>query len=234
MDISENLTYVKQEIKKTAGNAGRDPDEIKLVVVTKEKPANVVKEVLEAGVKSIGESYLQEAVFKMELLSDFDIDWHMIGHIQSGKANRVAALFDYIHSVDRFEIADQLNQAARDLNRVLPALLEFNLSGEKSKYGWQAKDEKNWETLAEGLEPVMRMSNLKINGLMTMAPYYEDQEKARPIFRKLRKLRSFLAERFENQHLSELSMGMSGDYHVAIEEGATILRIGSAIVGPRN
>lgn len=234
MDISENLTYVKQEIKKTAGNAGRDPDEIKLVVVTKEKPANVVKEVLEAGVKSIGESYLQEAVFKMELLSDFEIDWHMIGHIQSGKANRVAALFDYIHSVDRFEIADQLNQAARDLNRVLPALLEFNLSGEKSKYGWQAKDEKNWETLAEGLEPVMRMSNLKINGLMTMAPYYEDQEKARPIFRKLRKLRSFLAERFENQHLSELSMGMSGDYHVAIEEGATILRIGSAIVGPRN
>jgi hypothetical protein len=225
---------VKQEIKKTAGNAGRDPDEIQLVVVTKEKPANIVKEVLEAGVKSIGESYLQEAVFKMELLSDFEIDWHMIGHIQSSKANRVAALFDYIHSVDRFEIADQLNQAARDQNRVLPALLEFNLSGEKTKYGWQAKDEKDWETLADILEPVMRMSNLKINGLMTMAPYYEDQEKARPIFRKLRKLRSFLAEKFENQHLSELSMGMSGDYHVAIEEGATILRIGSAIVGPRN
>ncbi|MFO7943766.1 MAG: YggS family pyridoxal phosphate-dependent enzyme [Anaerolineales bacterium] len=234
MDISQNLAYVKQEIEKTAGNAGRDPDEIKLVVVTKEKPANVVKEVLEAGVKSIGESYLQEAVFKMELLSDFEIDWHMIGHIQTSKAYRVAALFDYIHSVDRFEIADQLNQAARDLNRILPALLEFNLSGEKTKYGWQAKDEKDWESLADALEPVMKMSNLKINGLMTMAPYYEDQEKARPIFSKLRNLRSFLGEKFENQHLSELSMGMSGDYHVAIEEGATILRIGSAIVGPRN
>ncbi|MBS3750550.1 MAG: YggS family pyridoxal phosphate-dependent enzyme [Anaerolineales bacterium] len=233
MDISQNLTYVKQEIKKTAGNAGRDPDEIKLVVVTKEKPANVVKEVLEAGVKSIGESYLQEAVFKMELLSDFGIEWHMIGHIQGSKANRVAALFDYIHSVDRLEIADQLNQAAQNLNRVLPVLLEFNLSGEPTKYGWRAKDEKDWERLAGDLETVMEMSNLEINGLMTMAPYYEDPEKARPIFRKLRKLRNFLRGRFEEHDLPELSMGMSGDYHVAIEEGATILRIGSAIVGSR-
>jgi hypothetical protein len=234
MDISENLTYVKQEIKKTAGNAGRDPDEIKLVVVTKEKPANVVKEVLEAGAKSIGESYLQEAEFKMELLSDFEIDWHMIGHIQGSKANRVAALFDYIHSVDRLQIADQLNQAAQDLNRVLPVLLEFNLSGETTKYGWRAEDENDWESLAEDLEPVMDMSNLEINGLMTMAPYYQDQEKARPIFRKLRKLRNYFRGRFEEHDLPELSMGMSGDYHVAIEEGATILRIGSAIVGPRS
>jgi hypothetical protein len=234
MDISENLTYVKQEIMKTAGNAGRDPDEIKLVVVTKEKPANVVKEVLEAGAKSIGESYLQEAEFKMELLSDFEIDWHMIGHIQGSKANRVAALFDYIHSVDRLQIADQLNQAAQDLNRVLPVLLEFNLSGETTKYGWRAEDENDWESLAEDLEPVMDMSNLEINGLMTMAPYYQDQEKARPIFRKLRKLRNYFRGRFEEHDLPELSMGMSGDYHVAIEEGATILRIGSAIVGPRS
>jgi hypothetical protein len=169
----------------------------------------------------------------MELLSDFEIDWHMIGHIQGSKANRVAALFDYIHSVDRLEIAEQLNLAAENLNRILPVLLEFNLSGQMTKYGWRAEDERDWERLAEDLEPVMEMSNLKVNGLMTMAPYYEDQEKARPLFSKLRRLRNFLKGRFEGHDLPELSMGMSGDYHVAIEEGATILRIGSAIVGPR-
>ncbi|MFO8037170.1 MAG: YggS family pyridoxal phosphate-dependent enzyme [Anaerolineales bacterium] len=234
VDIAGNLNKVKQEIITTARAAGRDPEQIKLVVVTKEKSANTVKRVVEAGVNKIGESYVQEAVFKMDLLSDFDIEWHMIGTIQRGKVKHVAYRFDFLHSLDRYEIAKDLNEAARENDRVLPVLLECNVSGQKSKHGWPAWEEDRWDVLADDLAPVMEMKNLKIWGLMTMAPYFQDPERSRPIFRKLKQLQGYLSERFEDHDLEELSMGMSSDYHIAVQEGATILRIGSAIVGPRN
>lgn len=233
VDIAENLQRVRQEIKDTARSVGRDPDAISLIVVTKEKPASVVKEVVEAGVHKIGESYVQEAQFKMDLLSEFDIEWHMIGYIQSGKAKHVATRFDYVHSLDRLGLAEDLNKAAMEMDRIVPVLLECNVSGEKSKHGWPAWKEDRWMALADDLKPVMNMSNLKILGLMTMAPYFENPQKARPIFRKLKRFQGFLSERFGDQDLKELSMGMSADYQIAVEEGATILRIGSAIVGPR-
>jgi len=233
VDIQENLKTVHERIEKTCQNAGRNPDDLQLVVVTKEKSAAIVKELVEAGVSRIGESYVQEATFKMELLSDLDIRWHMVGHVQSGKANQVAANFDYVHSVDSLDIAEILNRSAQRMGRVLPVLLECNVSGEESKYGWDAQDEGEWHRVAEDLSTINQWEHIKVEGLMTMAPYHPDPEESRPYFKKLKHLQEWLAGQFPAANLQELSMGMSADYRVAIEEGASILRVGSAIVGPR-
>lgn len=233
LNIQENLAKVQEKIAETCYKSNRDPEKVQLVVVTKEKSAVVVKEVVEAGVRVIGESYLQEANFKMGLLSDLDIHWHMIGHIQSGKSRQVAAQFSFIHSLDRQGLAEDLNAAGKELDRVLPVLLECNVSGEQSKYGWSADEEKTWDELLDRLDPVMEMANIDVRGLMTMAPYHPDPEHSRPYFRKLKRLQGEMKKKYPSQDLDELSMGMSADFQVAIEEGATILRIGSAIVGPR-
>lgn len=231
--VSRNLEKVKKKIVKIANQAGRDPDSIKLVVVTKTKSAVVVKKLGEHGVQHIGESYLDEASFKIDLLADLELEWHMIGHIQTGKARKIAYLFDYVHSLDRLSLAEKLDQGAEEAGKILPAFIECNVSGEKTKQGWEAWDEKEWGSLAANLKPVLNLDNLKIKGLMTMAPYFEDPERARPIFNRLARLAEFLDTHFKRDIFSELSMGMSADYQVAIEEGATYLRIGSEIVGPR-
>lgn len=233
VDIAENLLRVKEEMQGAARQAGREGDEIGLLVVTKEKPAQVVKRLVELGVNRVGESYVQEATFKMELLSDYEIEWHMVGNIQSGKSAFVVSQFACVHSLDRLALAQDLNQAAENVGRILPVYLECNVSGEGSKHGWAAGDEGMWDQLARDLQPVMMMDHLTILGLMTMAPYHEDPEHSRPYFKKLSRLRDYLADKFPDHDLSGLSMGMSGDYRVAIEEGATIVRVGSAIVGPR-
>lgn len=232
-DIGRNLEKVKNKIVKIASQAGRDPDSIKLVVVTKTKSAVIIKRLAENGVQQIGESYLDEASFKIDLLDDLDLEWHMIGHIQSGKARKTAYLFDYVHSLDRLSLAEKLDRGAEEAGKILPVFIECNVSGEKTKHGWEAWEEKDWGSLAAELEPVLNLDNLKIKGLMTMAPYFEDPEKARPMFNRLARLAEFLDTYFGKEIFSELSMGMSADYQVAIEEGATYLRIGSEIVGPR-
>lgn len=229
----KKINHVREQIKSSALKAGRDPASVKLLVVTKEKPAQVVKQLFDAGQTIIGESYVQEASFKMELLSDFDIEWHMVGHIQSGKAKFVAAHFSCVHSLDRLGLAEDLNQAAEANERILPVYLECNVSGEESKHGWKAWDETTWGHLAEKMKPVLSMSHLDVRGLMTMAPYHQDPEHARPFFVKLRRLSAFLSRTFPERPIEGLSMGMSADYGVAVEEGATIVRVGSAIVGPR-
>lgn len=234
VDIRHNLDRIQEQIKETCHKNDRDPGEIHLIVVTKEKPAVVIKNLTEAGISKIGESYVQEASFKMELLSDFDIEWHMVGHIQSGKANFVAGHFSYVHSLDRLDLASDLNKAAKEWNRVLPVLLECNVSGEESKFGWQAWDENRWQKVADEMEPVMDMEHLDVQGLMTMAPYHETPEHSRPYFKKLAKLRDYLAEALSTSTLQELSMGMSADFQIAIQEGSTMVRIGSAIVGARS
>jgi pyridoxal phosphate enzyme (YggS family) len=232
-EITRNISEIHNRIRKAAKLAGRNPDLIELVAVTKKKNALVIKTLFENGVKRIGESYFQEAAFKIDLLRDLKIEWHMIGPIQKGKEKKVAALFSTVHSVDRLEVARNLNKAAELDGRVLPVYLEFNTSGEESKYGWKAWNEKEWDELHSDLDEITGFRGLEILGLMTMAPYNIDPEASRPYFVKLRNLREYLNNKHPGLELDGLSMGMSSDFEVAIEEGATILRIGTALVGKR-
>lgn len=231
--ILNNINMVKERIRSAAEKVGRKPEEIELVAVTKKKNAMVVKTLAENGVQNIGESYLQEAAFKIDLLKDLQIEWHMIGPVQSGKEKNIADKFSVVHSVDRIEVARKLNSAADKYGRILPVYLEFNVSGEATKHGWNAWDKVQWKAILDELAEIDEFNSLKPLGLMTMAPYDSNPEAARPYFRKLKELRDFLNERMPGSGLVGLSMGMSVDFEVAIEEGATIVRIGSALVGPR-
>lgn len=231
--IQQNIEGVLERIHDTAINSGRNPGDICLVAVTKQKPAIVVKTLAELGIKRVAESYLKEAFFKIDLLKELDIEWHMIGSIQKGKEKDIASRFYEVHSVESVKMAKNLDRYAKMNERVLPVYLEFNVSGEDTKHGWKAWSEKEWPVLIADLGEILDLPNIWVKGLMTMAPYSSNPEKARPYFIHLRKLRNFLAEEFTHAHLDGLSMGMSGDFEVAIEEGATVLRIGSALVGPR-
>lgn len=231
--IRNNIDKVLNRIQKTAAGAGRDPENITLIAVTKQKSAAVIKTLAEFGIKDIGESYLKEALFKIELLKDLEIAWHMIGNIQRGKEKEIAAKFSEVHSLDSTKIAFNLNKFARMNQRDLPVYLEFNISGEETKQGWEAWQDDQWAGLLPEIEEVLDLTNLKVKGLMTMAPYSNDSQAARPYFKRLRKLRDYLSRQFPAEDFHELSMGMSGDFEVAIQEGATVLRIGSALVGSR-
>jgi PLP dependent protein len=231
--IRNNIEVVLERIQNSARISGRDPDKINLIAVTKQKSAAIVKYLAEFGITRIGESYLKEALFKMELLKEFHLEWHMIGSIQQGKEKEVAARFAAAHSVESVKTAIGLNKYAELYKRTLPVYLEFNVSGEKTKHGWDARDENQWPGLLPDITEILELSNLKVNGLMTMAPYSKDPQDARPFFRHLRNLRDYLTREIPASNFYGLSMGMSGDFEVAIEEGATVLRIGSALVGPR-
>ena len=231
--IRQNIEVVIERIQNSAKTSGRDPKNITLVAVTKQKPAFIVRTLFDFGIKKIAESYLKEALFKINLMKEFNIEWHMIGTIQQGKEKEIAAKFTEVHSLESTKIADKLDKYAKLNERILPVYLEFNVSGEETKHGWGAWDEKQWPGLIPELNEILDLSNIKVKGLMTMAPYSNNPQDARPYFQRLRQLRDYLAREFPRSNLNGLSMGMSGDYEVAIEEGATILRIGSALVGPR-
>jgi pyridoxal phosphate enzyme (YggS family) len=231
--IRQNIEVVLERIHNSAKNAGRDPKDITLVAVTKQKPASVVKILSDFGIKRIAESYLKEALFKIGLLKEFNIEWHMIGAIQRGKEKEIAAKFKEVHSLESTKTAIKLDKYAKLNERNLPVYLEFNVSGEETKHGWGAWNEKQWSELIPELSEILDLSNIKVKGLMTMAPYSNNPQDARPYFQRLRQLRDYLARELPRSNLNGLSMGMSGDYEVAIEEGATVLRIGSALVGPR-
>jgi pyridoxal phosphate enzyme (YggS family) len=231
--LKERLAEVQERINYAAEASGRDPDEIELVVVTKGKSAEVVKGLVDLGIKKIGESYLKEALFKQELLQNYEIEWHMIGTIQSGKAKQIIYNFEKIHSVDRIELAHELQKWAQQLGRKMPIYLELNVSGEATKQGWTLITDSDHEIFLKNLDQIFNMNALEVQGLMTMAPYSENPETARWYFRKLREASNFLQFRYPERKITGLSMGMSGDFEVAIQEGATILRIGSAIVGER-
>lgn len=231
--IKERIEQIQERIDEAAQRSGRNTAEIELIAVTKEKSAAVVKALSENGISKIGESYLSEALFKINILADYQLEWHMIGNIQHGKETQIALNFAEVHSVDRLQVAKALNKRAKQFDRILPVYLEFNVSGEETKHGWNAWKESLWDQLLEELELVINFPSLKIKGLMTMAPYSVNPEDARPYFVKLRKLRDYLFRNYPSANLSGLSMGMSGDFETAIEEGATVLRIGSALVGPR-
>lgn len=234
LKVADKYHAVKQRIEQTSVQCGRDPDNIQLLVVTKGHQPGRVREVISSGAGMLGENYVQEALEKMEFINESgSVEWHMIGHIQSRKAKDVIDHFDFVHSLDRIKIAKRLSRYAVERNTRIPCLLECNVTGEESKYGWSLWDKNSWESVFEKFAEIFELEGIDIQGLMTMPPYHPDPEHSRPVFRKLVRLQEVLSQKFPDQNLKHLSMGMSDDYMVAIEEGATFLRIGTAIMGPR-
>ena len=219
---------VKNRIEAAARGCGRDPETIRLVAVSKTVPTNRVRQAIEAGATILGENYIQEARTKFNDLATTPVSWHFIGHLQSNKAKYAVRLFDLIHSVDTLKLARELDKQSRKINKIQEILIQVNISEEASKSGVNVKD-----TLTL-LKDISRLENLSVKGLMTMPPYFNAPEKVRPYFTALRNLRDRLEQQgLLNVGLNELSMGMTGDFEVAIQEGATLVRIGTAIFGDR-
>jgi pyridoxal phosphate enzyme (YggS family) len=225
--IAENLAHVRERIEKASRRVGRDPNSVTLVTVSKTVEPQGIREAIEAGVRILGENYVQEAQKKIEILGK-EISWHFIGHLQKNKAKYAVRLFDLIHSVDGLPLAGELNRVAKKEGKILPILLQVDLGKEQTKFGAPE------EEIARMAEQIGKLEAISIKGLMTMPPYSEDPEDSRPYFRKLRILQEHLMGiKIPGVSMEELSMGMSGDFEVAIEEGATLVRIGTAIFGPR-
>lgn len=232
--IRNRYEFVLDRIAESALMAGRKPEEVQLVVVTKGQSVERIREVVDAGAKILGENYVQEALEKqIEFQSNGELEWHMIGHVQSRKAQLVCDHFNFVHSVDRVKLAEKLSHYCTGKPDLYPVLLECNVSGEETKYGWDAYDETRWSELIEPFTDLVLLPHLDIQGLMTMPPYFDNPEKVRPMFKKLRRLQEFLARKVPQRSWHVLSMGMSGDYEVAIQEGATMIRVGTAIMGKR-
>jgi hypothetical protein len=232
--ISENLDRVSERIHLTARSVGRDGDQVRLIVVTKGHPFETVEQAIKAGATDLGENYVEESLPKIARVNlEAGLKWHMIGHVQSRKAKPVSENFDWVQTVDSLKLAKRLDRFARENERQIPFLLECNVSGEETKFGWTAWNELEWNELAEEFSPILELGNLNLKGLMTMAPFFNEPDKARPTFKRLRELRDFMAQKYPGHEWDELSMGMSGDYEVAIREGATMVRIGTAILGKR-
>ena len=228
--VRQKLELVRERIAVAAQRAGRSADEVTLVAVSKLQPFDAIEEAYAAGQRDFGENRLEELWQKVELADEHGLDeirWHMIGSIQSRKTPQVIGPFVLVHSVDREKIADRLDRDAGNAGRMLDVLLEVNVSGEASKHGFTP------EALRNAAGRLVALPNLRIHGLMTMAPIAEDAEEVRPVFRGLRTLRDEMAQEHSLGDWTELSMGMTQDFEVAVEEGATIVRVGSAIFGPR-
>jgi pyridoxal phosphate enzyme (YggS family) len=224
LTIKENLLRVKESIERAAQKAGRDPKEIKLVAVSKTVEVARIKKAIEAGVSILGENYVQEAQKKIEVIGR-PVSWHFIGHLQSNKARYAVRLFDVIHSTDSLPLAEELDRRAEQSGRVIKVMIEVNLSKEATKFG---TDEARVLNLAKGIQ---NLKHLSLEGLMTMPPYFDSPEMSRPYYVALRELKERMTQ--EGIPMKELSMGMSNDFEVAIEEGATYVRVGTAIFGPR-
>ena len=223
VDVAKNLEVLIERIEKAATAAGRKPEEIKLVAVTKTHSAEVVRMAYDAGYRVFGENYAQEMETKVEELPD-DIEWHFIGALQTNKVKKVLPLTHMIHSVDRLSLAREISKRAKT---PVKALVEINIAEEETKSGASGRE------AAELVEKTAAMPGIELEGLMTMPPFFDDPDRARPFFRSLRKLRDEI-ETSVGVKLPELSMGMTGDFEAAIEEGATIIRVGTAIFGQRN
>ena len=228
VDIAGNCKRVMEGIADAAERSGRDPRQVKLLAATKTQPALAVRAAVEAGVRLLGENYVQEAQAKKETVGDA-VEWHLIGHLQTNKARAAAGLFSVIQTLDSLRLARVLDREGEELDRPVDVLVEVNLAGERTKTG----------VSEEGLEPLLRevsrLSRVRVKGLMTVPPFAEDPEASRPYFRRIRELRDSLSDlALPNVALDELSMGMTHDYHVAVAEGATLVRVGTALFGPRS
>jgi PLP dependent protein len=224
MDIEGNLAKVKERMASAASRAGRDPGGIELVAVTKTVDVDAIRRAIEAGVEVVGENRVQDAKGKHAAL-DGAVRWHMIGHLQRNKVRDALGIFEMIHSIDSLRLARAVDGEAAKRSMIVPVMVEVNVSGEQTKYGVAPGD------LAALVAAMGELENIRTCGLMTMAPFVADAEEVRPVFASLRRLRAGLRD--SGFDVPYLSMGMTQDYEVAIEEGATHVRIGSAIFGPR-
>ncbi len=226
--MKERLDQIIERIQRAAEGCGRDAGSVQLVAVSKTIAPDRVREALEAGVTILGENYVQEARDKFQALVQYPVSWHFIGHLQSNKAKYAVRLFDLIHSVDSLKLARELDKQAAKVDKIQPILIQVNISGEDTKSGIAT------EETAHLITAVSELKNLSIRGLMTMPPYFYQPEKVQPFFAALRRLRDDIQDHcIPNVSMEELSMGMTGDFEVAIQEGATLVRIGTAIFGER-
>lgn len=233
LTIEQNLVDVRSRILHAAERSGREAHEIGLVAITKGQSVEKIRAGYEFGLRKFGENRIHEALSKQLALEDLsEIQWHMVGHIQSRKARSAVQHFSLVHSLDRWKLAQRLDRFAGEERLRLPMLLECNVSGEESKYGWNLQDEPSWPLFLPEIERILSLENIEIQGLMTMAPWVLDEDVLRSCFRKLRELKAFLSHNFHGSW-KELSMGMTDDFEIAIEEGATLVRIGRAIFGER-
>jgi len=223
--IKNNLEIINGKIKKAALRANRNPEEIKLVAVTKTATIEQIKEAINAGVKIIGENKVQEAKEKYQILNA-DIEWHLVGHLQTNKVKYAIEIFDLIHSVDSIKLAKEIDRRSLQFGMITNVLVEVNVSGEETKYGVKP------EEVEPFIKEISEFSRIKVRGLMTIAPIAEDEEEIRPYFRKLRELsKEIKSKNIKNVKMDYLSMGMTEDFEVAIEEGANMIRVGRGIFG---
>jgi pyridoxal phosphate enzyme (YggS family) len=225
MDLAANLESVRQRIAAACGRSGRDPAAVTLMAVSKNQPPEMIRAAAEAGLTLFGENRVQEAKSKIGQCPG-PLRWHMIGHLQSNKCRDAVSLFSMIQSVDSLPLAVEINKWASHFAKTMPVLLEINIAGESSKFGCSP------ERLLAELPQINALPRLEIHGLMTVAPFTPDPEKVRPVFRRLRELKGE-CEKILGAPLPHLSMGMTGDFEVAVEEGATMIRLGTALFGPR-
>ncbi|MGA7826043.1 MAG: YggS family pyridoxal phosphate-dependent enzyme [Geobacteraceae bacterium] len=227
MSIVENLKHIQERITCAAQRSGRNPDAIRLVAVSKTKPTEAIRAAFEAGQQIFGENYVQEFLEKVPQLPE-SVEWHFIGSLQSNKVKYLAGHTSLIHSVDRLSLAREIDRQWEKIGTPCDILLQVNISGEPTKSGTTR------EELVQLAREVSLLPNLRIRGLMTMPPFFDEPERARPYFRELKGISTLLAaEKIPGIAMKELSMGMSGDFEVAVEEGATLVRVGSAIFGER-
>ena len=226
--LKENLANVEKNIEQACKNAGRSRDEVTLIAVSKTKPVEMLQEIYDENIRDFGENKVQELCSKMEQLPS-DIRWHMIGHLQRNKVKYIVGKVELIHSVDTYRLAEEINIQAKKQNVIVPILVEVNIAHEESKFGISAED------AILLVEEISKLENIRIKGLMTIAPYVENPEDNRLYFRKIKQLSVDIPNKnIDNVFMEILSMGMTGDYMVAIEEGATMVRVGTGIFGERN
>ncbi len=248
--IKENLDLINRQIFKTALSCNRLPEDIKLIAVSKKKSAEVIKKARKAGAKNFGENYIQEAVEKINKIADDSINWHFIGHLQSNKANVAVRYFEYIHTVDTLKLAKKIDNQAKKIDKIQKILVQVNIGEELTKSGTRIED------TIKLVKQIQEFENIKIMGLMCMPPYFTDPENARDYFKHLVHIKEkIMNKNFDNDYdnaddnaddngndngdnnnisMAHLSMGMSNDFKVAIEEGATMVRVGTSIFGKRS
>jgi pyridoxal phosphate enzyme (YggS family) len=227
MYIAENLAKINRRIQSAAERAGRDPASVRLVAVSKTRPAADIVEAHEAGQSIFGENYVQELTAKLADVKEA-VTWHFIGHLQSNKVKYIAGQVSLIHSVDRISLAEEISRQWYKLGKICDILIQVNISGEDSKSGTTEKE------AIQLVKDCSLLANIRVQGLMTMPPFFDDPEAARPYFAELRGLSQTIAtEQIPGVEMKELSMGMSGDFEAAIQEGATLVRVGTAIFGER-
>lgn len=234
-EIEKRYETVYKQLEEAALRANRDPKEITVLAVSKLQPVEKIRSAYDAGIRFFGESYVEEALPKMEALIDLEnVIWEMVGHVQSRKAKLVANSFSRLHSLSSIKLARLLNRHRDTALSPMEVLIQVNVSGEESKQGVDATEREDWDNVLKFAQELKDYPNLKLTGLMSMPPLFDDPEQNRPYFQQVRELLNYLNEKDSSLNLYELSMGTSYDFVIAIEEGATIVRLGSSLLGERH